>query len=105
MTQDEKILTVKALCEDDPELTDTKAGVYLAFAAAKMRDKIYPFNPNRTDIPCRYDFLQCQLASRLWYRRGMEGELQNTEAGTTRRYASVDDSDILNQLTPYCGVL
>lgn len=35
MTQDEKILTVKALCEDDPELTDTKAGVYLAFAAAK----------------------------------------------------------------------
>lgn len=104
MTQSEKIQTVQAFVENDPSATDAVVSVYLSLAKSKMIEKLYPFSPNRTEIPVRYDFIQCELASRLFLRRGTQGEIQNTEAGTTRRYDSVDDSDLLNQLVPFCGV-
>ena len=103
MTQAEKIAMVKVLVEDDATATDATVTVYLSLASRKMLERLYPFDTSKgeSDIPERYDTLQCELASRLFLRRGSEGENNHEENGVNRAYASVDDSDILNRLTPF----
>lgn len=106
MTNAEKIAMVKTLVENDTDATDAVVTVYLTIAGGKMVERLYPYDPDKgeSDIPARYDTIQCELASRLFLRRGSEGETNHEENGVNRSYANVDDDDILCRLTPFAKV-
>ena len=106
MTQAEKIAMVKTLVENDAEATDAVVAVYLTLAQNKMLERLYPYDANKDsgDIPVRYDTVQCELAARLFLRRGSEGENSHEENGVNRSYGSVGDDDILDRLTPFAKV-
>lgn len=106
MTEAEKITMVKGLLGNDATATDEVLTVYLRIACAKMLERLWPYDTTKTesDIPERYDVTQCELAARLFLRKGGEGELSHEENGINRSFASVDDDDILKRLTPYAKV-
>ena len=103
MTQAEKIAMVQTLVENDAEATDTVVPVYLTLALNAMLERLYPYDSAKTatDVPERYDTIQCELAARYFLRRGGQGEINHEENGVNRQYASVDDEDILRRLTPF----
>lgn len=106
MTSSEKIVMVKTLVENDPGATTDAVTVYLTIAGNKMLERLYPFDTDKemSDIPSRYDTVQCELAARLFLRKGSEGETSHEENGVNRAYATVDDEDILARLTPFAKV-
>lgn len=106
MTTAEKISRVQVLVENDPVATNEVVSVYLDSACSAMLERLFPFHPDKTaeDIPERYDTIQCDLAARYFLRRGSQAELNHEENGVNRYYASVDDADILEKLTPYAKV-
>lgn len=106
MTDAEKIAMVKNLVENDATATDDLVRVYLRLACFKMLERLYPYDTTKeeSDIPSRYDTIQCELSARLFLRRGSEGENNHEENGVNRSYGSVDDEDILNRLTPFAKV-
>lgn len=106
MTQAEKIAMVKVLCEDDENATDAVVTVYLSLACNKMLERLYPFDSDKeeSDLPTRFGMVQCELAARLFLRRGGEGEISHEENGVNRSYSDVADEDILSRLTPYAKV-
>lgn len=102
MTDEAKIAFVQALVENDPEATAELVGVYLSLALDKIKDELYPFDrTGEKTVPERYDQLQCELASRLFLRRGAQGEVSHNENGVNRTYGSVDDRDLLNKIIPF----
>ena len=106
MTDAEKITTVKTLVESDPNATDEVVVVYLNLAHSTMLKRLFPLHPEKTaeDIPECYDMDQCELAARFFLRRGSQGEMNHEENGVNRTYASVNDEDILQRLTPFARV-
>lgn len=99
MTDEEKITMTKALCENDEELTDSMASVYLAQAEAAILRRRYPFGmPEGARTPRDYEMLQCELASRYFFRRGGQGENHHHENGIIRVYGSVNDEDLLMEV-------
>ena len=106
MTSAEKIAMVKTLVDNDPEATDDVVTVYLNIAGNKMLERLYPYDPDKeiSDIPNRYDTIQCELGARLFLRKGSEGETNHEENGVNRSYSTVDDGDILDRLTPFAKV-
>ena len=106
MTDAEKITMVKALVDNDATATDDLIKVYLRLASNKMLERLYPFDADKeeSDLPERYETIQCELAARLFLRRGGEGETNHEENGVNRTYATVDDEDLLSRLTPFAKV-
>lgn len=106
MTNAEKIAMVKTLCESDAEATDEIVGVYLNLALNAMIERLFPYDSSKTstDVPERYDTIQCELAARYFLRRGGQGEINHEENGVNRQYGTVDDEDILKRLTPFAKV-
>ena len=106
MTNAEKIAMVKTLVENDAEATDAVVTVYLTLASNTMIERLYPYDDSKTasDVPERYDTIQCELAARYFLRRGGQGEISHEENGVNRTYGSVDDEDILKRLTPFAKV-
>ena len=106
MTQAEKILMVKTLVESDAEATDEVVTVYLSLACNAMLERLFPFDSDKeaSDIPSRYDTIECELAARYFLRRGGQGEINHEENGVNRQYGTVDDDDILKRLTPFAKV-
>lgn len=106
MTNAEKIAMVKTLVESDAEATDAVVTVYLTLASNTMIERLYPYDDSKTasDVPERYDTIQCELAARYFLRRGGQGEISHEENGVNRTYGSVDDEDILKRLTPFAKV-
>lgn len=107
MTQEEKVAMVQTIVGDDHDVaTEEQVTIYLQFACDKMLERLYPFDTSKAegDLPARYDSLQCELAARLFLRKGGEGELSHEENGINRTYGSVDDEDILSRLTPFAKV-
>ena len=106
MTNAEKIAMVKTLVENDSEATDAVVTVYLTLASNTMIERLYPYDDSKTasDVPERYDTIQCELAARYFLRRGGQGEISHEENGVNRTYGSVDDEDILKRLTPFAKV-
>lgn len=106
MTDAQKIAMVQTLVQNDGDATDAIVGVYLQLACNKMLERLFPYDTTKTvsDIPERYETIQCELAARLYLRRGGEGETSHEENGVNRTYGSVDDDDILSRLTPFAKV-
>ena len=106
MTDAQKIAMVQTLVQNDGDATDAIVGVYLQLACNKMLERLFPYDTAKTvsDIPERYETIQCELAARLYLRRGGEGETSHEENGVNRTYGSVDDEDILSRLTPFAKV-
>lgn len=106
MTDAQKIAMVQTLVQNDGDATDAIVAVYLQLALNKMLERLFPYDSTKTvsDIPERYETIQCELAARLYLRRGGEGETSHEENGVNRTYGSVDDEDILSRLTPFAKV-
>lgn len=106
MTEAEKITMVQTLVENDPDATATVVPVYLNLALNTMLERLFPYDSSKSgeDVPVRYDTIQCELAARYFLRRGGQGEINHGENGVSRQWASVDDSDILQRLTPFIKV-
>lgn len=106
MTGSEKKTMVRTLCENDAGATDEIIAVYLDLAGHAMLERLFPYDSAKeaTDIPSRYDTIQCELAARYFLRRGGQGEINHEENGVNRQYGSVDDADILQRLTPFAKV-
>ena len=107
MSDAEKVKMVQTLVENDSDATAETIAVYLSLACSAMLERLYPFDTDKdsSDLPVRYDSLQCELAARYFLRRGGQGEINHEENGVNRQYGSVDDSDILNRLTPFVKVV
>lgn len=83
--------------------TDT-INAYLTIAGQKIISKAYPFNQSVTEVPARYELLQCEIAAYLLNKRGAEGETVHNENGIHRHYGSADvPDDMMKQVVPYCG--
>ena len=105
MTQTEAISIVKTLVGNDPAATDALVGIYLDDARAAIIRRLYPFgDTSDADIPSVYEMLWCKLAMRYFLRRGGEGETAHDENGISRKYGSVNDEDLLMEVTPYAWV-
>lgn len=104
MTEDEKVQLVEQLITD-VAVTTAMIESYLALAADRILRRVWPFGGSPAEWPTQYDMVQVQLTVRMIARRGGEGEISHSENGVSRTYKSVDDEDILGQLTPYVGVV
>lgn len=99
MTAEEKIVNVQERV-DDQLCTDTLAQMLLDDAAEAIFQRMYPWGvPDTvTEVPKRYERLQCKLAARYFFRMGGEGEQLHIENGTHRHYGSVNDADLLQEV-------
>ncbi len=106
MTDTEKITMAQTLIGDS-EATDALVAVYLNDAKAAILRRRYPFgNPYReTEVEPRYEMLQVKLAVRYFLRRGAEGESHHNENGIDRIYGSVNDEDLLMEITPFAKLI
>ncbi len=105
MTQQEAITIVQTLLEGDTAATDALVSVYLDDAKAAILRRLYPFGGSEfADIPPVYELLWCKLAVRYFLRRGAEAEYIHDENGVNRHYASVNDEDLLSEVTPYAWI-
>lgn len=104
MTDEQKTAMVQQLITD---VTVTTAMIqsYLALAANRILNHVWPFGGAPAEWPAQYDLVQVQLTVRMIARIGGEGETAHSENGISRTYGSVDDEDILQQLVPYVGVV
>lgn len=105
MTNEEKIFMTKALCENDPEATDSVVFTLLAQAEAAIFRRRYPFGmPENASVPREYEMLQCELAARYFFRRGGQGEDHHHENGIVRIYGSVNDEDLLMEIVQVADI-
>lgn len=100
MTTEEKIANVKARANNDPQATDALIAIFLEDAKDAILKQRYPFGvPNSvTDVPAKYEVIQCKLAHRYFLRQSIEGQLTSVENGIHKQFESVDDEDLLKQI-------
>lgn len=103
MTEQEQIELCMALI-NDVNVTESQVSAYLAIAAARILNVLYPFGTAVTEVPSQYSMLQCELAVRMIARRGGEGEISHSENGISRTYSNTDDVDLLRTIVPFAGV-
>lgn len=103
MTEQEQIELCMALI-NDVNVTESQVSAYLAIAAARILNVLYPFGTTVTEVPSQYSMLQCELAVRMIARRGGEGEISHSENGISRTYSNTDDVDLLRTIVPFVGV-
>lgn len=99
MTIGERIENVKARA-NDPMCDDAKARMLLDDAQEAIFLRMYPFGvpDDVSDVPQRYQKLQCKLAARYFFREGAEGEKVHLENGMHHHYDSVNDADLLQEV-------
>lgn len=104
MTQAEKLTLLRAMVgESDPEEVLL---AYLNIAGNKIINRAYPYDSEVTEVPRRYEFLQCEIAAYLLNKRGAEGEISHSENGISRSYESADvPESLLGAVTPMVGVI
>ena len=104
MTQAEKLELLRAMVgKSDPEEVLL---AYLNIAGNKIINRAFPYDPEATEVPKRYDFLQCEIAAYLLNKRGAEGQTSHSENGISRSYESADvPESLLGAVTPMVGVI
>ena len=104
MKQTEKLTLLKAMVGSSD--TDDVLLAYLDIAGSKIINRAYPFGTDETEVPARYDFLQCEIAAYLLNKRGAEGQTSHNENGISRSYESADvPESMLSAVTPCVGVI
>ena len=104
MTQAEKFKLLKAMVGESD--TEEVLLAYLEIAGRKILNRAYPFGTDETEVPPRYDFLQCEIAAYLLNKRGAEGQTSHSENGISRSYESAGvPESMLGAVTPMVGVL
>lgn len=104
MTQAEKLAALKAMVGDSD--TDEVLSTYLSLAGSKIIAKAYPYNPEITEVPVQYSYLQVEIATYFLNKRGAEGQTAHTENGVSRAYENADvPSSMLKAVIPQCGVI
>lgn len=104
MVQSEKLKLLKALVGESD--TEDVLLAYLDIAGRKIINRAYPYDPEVTEVPVRYAFLQCEIAAYLLNKRGAEGQVGHSENGISRTYGSADvPEDMLKAITPMIGVI
>ena len=104
MTDTEKLTYLRAMVGDSD--TDEVLSTYLVVAGKKIIARAYPYDDTVTEVPDKYDTLQCEIAAYLLNKRGAEGQTQHSENGITRSYENADvPASMLKVVTPHCGVI
>ena len=104
MTQVEKLKLLKAMVGESD--TDGVLLAYLDIAGGKILNRAYPYGTDETEVPKRYEFLQCEIAAYLLNKRGAEGQTGHSENGISRSYESADvPESLLGAVTPMIGVI
>ena len=101
MTKDEKVEKMIAMMDDDIDLDEETAIVYLDLAQERILNHIYPFERKVNCVPCKYDYEHIDLAIALYNLRGVEGQSSHNENGVSRTYKSVED--ILKSIPKHAG--
>lgn len=113
MTDEKKIELVKTFLGSDTIPEDEVITAYLEVAEQRLLSAKYPYEDTEAvneegekiwKLPAKHEIDQCELASRMLFRVGFQGQLGSNENGIIREWASVDDIDILNRVTPKVGV-
>ena len=103
MTDEEKIKTLKAMVGDSD--SDDVLSTYLLLAGRKIINRAYPYDTSITEVPSKYETLQCEIAAYMLNKRGAEGQTQHTENGISRQYENADvPASMLKAVTPHCGI-
>ncbi len=104
MTQAEKLTLLKAMVGESDSGEVLLA--YLNIAGRKIINRAFPYDSAATEVPVRYDFLQCEIAAYLLNKRGAEGQTGHSENGISRSYESADvPESLLGAVTPMVGVI
>ena len=104
MTDTEKLTYLRAMVGGSD--TDEVLSTYLVVAGKKIIARAYPYDDTVTEVPDKYDTLQCEIAAYLPNKSGAEGQTQHTENGISRQYENADvPSSMLKVVTPHCGVI
>ena len=84
MTQEDKLELLKAMVGKSD--TEEVLLAYLNIAGSKIIARAYPYDHDVTEVPTRYEYLQCEIAAYLLNKRGAEGQLIHSENGISRSY-------------------
>ena len=104
MTDTEKLTYLRAMVGGSD--TDEVLSTYLVVAGKKIIARAYPYDDTVTEVPDKYDTLQCEIAAYLLNKRGAEGQTQHSENGITRSYENADvPASMLKVVTQHCGVI
>jgi len=104
LTENEKIVVVRAMAKGAEVLEDDAVAYYLHMAEKAIMNRMYPFHPDM-EMPEKFDFTQIRICVYNINKRGAEGETKHIEVGTERDFASADiPEDLLKELVPMCGV-
>lgn len=109
MSDTEKLIFLRAMVGNQSDNTDWGDDVlltYLKIAGQKIINRAYPYDTDITEVPKRYELLQCEIADYLLNKRGAEGQTMHTENGIIRSYENADIPDsLIGQVVPFCGVM
>ena len=109
MTEVEKLAMCRVMVDQPATATGWSDDVlksYITIAGQKILNRAYPYDNTITEVPRRYEYLQCEIAAYLLNKRGAEGETSHSENGISRTYESSDiPESLLGNVTPYCGVI
>lgn len=102
MTQEEKLNMLKAMVGNSD--SDETLTAFLTLAGKKIVAKAYPYNPEITEVPLQYDYLQVEIAAYMLDKRGAYGQITHSENGIQRQYENADvPYSMLKTITPFCG--
>ena len=109
MENTEKLTLLRTMVgqtDDSENWTDDVLLTYLNIAGREIIRRAYPYKNDITEVPEKYDTLQCEIANYLLNKRGAEGETSHSENGISRSYENggVPES-MLKSVIPYCGVI
>ena len=98
--------TMVGQTDNNEDWTDEVLLAYLDIAGREIIRRAYPYKNDVTEVPAKYDTLQCEIANYLLNKRGAEGEMAHSENGISRSYENggVPES-MLKAVTPFCGVI
>lgn len=86
--------------------SDDVLNAYLTIAGLKIINRAYPYNDSVTEVPARYGYLQCEIATYLLNKRGADGEISHSENGISRTYENADvPESMMREVIPMCGVM
>lgn len=101
---EEKLQQLKIMLCIDGNDEDDLLILLLTQSGKKIVRAVYPYqDTSDMDVPSRYDFLQLEVAERMYNLRGAEGETAHIENGVHRTYESIEDF-IRNNVVAFCGV-